>query len=226
METAWDDLWHAELVSIWKWVDHDHETTCVVSTKAVLCHDIHTHSNVFNGPNLWEEHIPETLDAMDSDPAICMSKHKLRFIRLLVNVLLLSMVVLSSVTLIYRRERYRRVLLPIRIEGLTCCTVRDDLHLSVVILFICGPSVYQIEQIRSFSSQANVIAQQKCHSIDFFFQSTQENIRISDTKAEVVMVNCVITWEYVCIFTWSVVLPHEHLLRFSYTQECTKLTHL
>lgn len=112
----------------------------------------------------------------DSVPAICMSKQKLRFIRLFVNVQLFIMVVLSSVTLICRRELFHHVLLPISVEGLTCCTVGDDLHLCVVILFICGLStVYQIEQIRSFSSQANVIAQQKCHSnVCFFFFSSFE----------------------------------------------------
>jgi len=65
METAWNDWWHAELVSIWKWVDRGHEMTRVVSMEALLYRDIHSGSNVFNGPNWWGEHIPETLDRID-----------------------------------------------------------------------------------------------------------------------------------------------------------------
>lgn len=76
----------------------------------------------------------------DSDPAICMSKQKLRFIRPFVNVQLFSVLVLPFVTLIDMRELYHNVLLlkSISGDGLTYCTVRDDLHLSVAILFICG----------------------------------------------------------------------------------------
>lgn len=110
----------------------------------------------------------------DSDPVICMSKQKLRFIRPFVNVQLFSVLVLPSVTLIDRRELYHNVLLlkPISGDGLTYCTVRDDLHLSVAILWSFF-LLYQIEQIGSFSSQANVIVQQKCHSLDFWYSSLQ-----------------------------------------------------
>jgi len=80
-----------------------------------------------------------------------MSKQKLRFIRPFVNVQLFSVLVLASVTLIDRRELYHNVLLlkPISADGLTYCTVRDDLNLSAAILFICSICLlYQIEQSR------------------------------------------------------------------------------
>lgn len=56
--TCWISI-HLKEGGPWPWKDScgQHES--------LLCHDIHIRSNVFNGPNLWEEHIPETLGVID-----------------------------------------------------------------------------------------------------------------------------------------------------------------
>lgn len=156
METAWDDLWHAELVSIRKWVDCGHERTHMVSVKASVCHNIHTGLNVFNRPNLWEGHIPKTLDRVDQwIPAVCARfwschLHVKAEIKIHQTIRQCSIIQCGgpapSVTLTDRRKLYHSVLLlkPISFKGLTYCAVRDYLlHLGVVksvILFICDLS--------------------------------------------------------------------------------------